>query len=239
MDKFNQDFEYFWKMIDEGVNFSFARYADGEVMLMSGISVGPITQASKVDNWTAPNGMTKVGEQLKNTLKHTEENYFYAISAKTDNINDFNFLKSNISQNNEKITFVNLWINGNYNKTLEKYKSLTRNVNLICNYKAKKENFPFTVSSIIPFPNNCIEFWENSGESFIEMLINNIGHLKNELFFISCGPISEIIIHELYINNPNNTYIDVGSSIDEFVHGYKTRPYMDNNTIYSKMVSKF
>ena len=71
------------------------------------------------------------------------------------------------------------------------------------------------------------------------MLITEVGDKHNELFFISCGPVSEIIIDKLYRNNPNNTYIDVCSSIDEFVHQYKTRPYMDNNTIYSKMISSF
>jgi hypothetical protein len=40
----------------------------------------------------------------------------------------------------------------------------------------------------------------------------------------------------LYTNNPNNRYIDVGSAIDEIVHGKKTRPYMSENTIYSKEI---
>jgi hypothetical protein len=208
-------------------------------MLMNGISVKEGTQAFNVDKWSAPVGLTKVGKELLNSLNHTEENYFYAISSKTDNINDYIFLRNNIQQKEEKISFVNLWINANYQKSIEKYNSLKRGVNLICNYKAKKENFPFEVLTLTPFPNNCIEYWENSSNNFIEMLVNKLGDKQNELFFISCGPISEIIIDKLYTNNPDNTYVDVGSSIDEFVHGQKTRPYMDNKTIYSKMISSF
>lgn len=239
MDKFFIDFDYFWNKIENGDNFTFTRYADGEVMLMNGVGVKQGTQAFNVDKWSAPDGLTKVGRELLESLNHTEENYYYAISSKTDNISDYIFLRNNIQQKDDKITFVNLWINANYQKSIEKYNTLKKGVTLICNYKAKKDNFPFNVNKIIPFPDNCVEFWETSGDSFIEMLINEIGDKQNELFFISCGPVSEIIIHKLYTNNPNNTYIDVGSSIDEFVHGYKTRPYMNDGTIYSKMISTF
>lgn len=239
MDKFFTDFDYFWGKIENYENFVFARYADGEVMLMNGIGVRENTQAFNVDKWSAPNFLTKVGRELLESLKHTENNYYYAISSKTDNINDYMFLRNNIKQSEDKLTFVNLWINANYQKSIKKYYELKRPVTLICNYKAKKENFPFEVSKIIPFPNNCVEFWENGGDNFIEMLINEIGGIQNQLFFISCGPVSEIIIDKLYTNNPNNTYIDVGSSIDEFVHSQKTRPYMNSGTVYSNMISSF
>jgi hypothetical protein len=110
MEKFNSDFIYFWEMIENGTNFAFARYADGEVMLMNGQSVGIGTQASNIDKWTSPNSMTKVGADLLKTLSHTEPNYYYAISSKTDNISDYEFLINNIKQDKERITFVNLWI---------------------------------------------------------------------------------------------------------------------------------
>ncbi len=239
MDKFFNDFNYFWDMIEKGENFTFSRYADGEVMLMSGKQVNTLTQAYRVDNWSAPSGITKVGKELLDSLNHTEKNYFYGISSKTDNINDYFYLKKNIKQKEENISFVNLWINANYKKSIEKYKTLNRPVTLICNYNAEKDNFPFNVNTIIPFPDNCIEYWETNSDSFVDTLINQVGEKQNELFFISCGPVSEIIIHKLYSHNPNNTYIDVGSSIDEFVHGQKTRPYMNDGTIYSKMISSF
>lgn len=239
MEKFNSDFNFFWSKIENGVNFSFARYADGEVMLINGVSVKEGTQAFNVDKWSAPDGLTKVGIELRESLNHIEEDYYYAISSKTDNIDDYNFLKNNIKQTDDKITFVNLWINSNYEKTKQKYTTLKRNVILICNESAKKENFPFNTIDIHPFPNDCINFWEKNGDEYILDIIEKYKNYKNQLFFISCGPISEIIIHELYTNNPNNTYIDVGSSIDEYVHNKITRPYMDKNSIYSKMISSF
>jgi hypothetical protein len=239
MEKFNLDFNYFWGLINDNINFTFARYADGEVMLMKGEAVSDGTQASSIDKWKAPNTLTKVGEQLLKTLNHVEDNYFYAISSTSDNINDYTFLKNNIKQKEDNLTFVNLWINANYKLMLKNVCSNKREVILICNKNAKKENFPFNVIDITPFPDDCITFWEENCDSFINELSLKYKDYNNQLFFISCGPISEIIIHNLYLLNPNNSYIDVGSSIDEFVHGFKTRPYMENNTIYSNMISSF
>lgn len=239
MDKFTNDFEFFWSLINEGKNFTFARYADGEVMLMKGLEVNNATQAYTVDKWNSPNKMTKVGQDLLNTLNHKEENYYYAISGLNDNVSDYNFLRKNIKQNENNLTFVNLWINNNYQNSLKKYSELKREVILICNEQAKEENFPFKIKKLIPFPNDCINFWEKNSETYMNDLIRKFENINDQLFFISCGPISEIIIDKLYNNNPNNTYIDVGSSIDEFVHGKKTRPYMYSNTIYSKLKSNF
>jgi len=239
MDKFTLDFDNFWSMIENNINFTFARYADGEVMLMGGEAVGKITQAFKVDKWEAPNTLTRAGKELLETINHTEDNYHYAISGVNDNINDYRFLKNKIKHKESNITFVNLWINANYRKSFKKYASLKRDVILICNQDAKKENFPFNVVDIHPFPNDCITFWEENSDKFINELLEKYGSLNDQLFFISCGPISEIIIHKLYQNNPNNTYMDVGSSIDEFVHGEITRPYMDPSSIYSKFKSNF
>lgn len=239
MEKFITDFDKFWSMIENGENFAFARYADGEVMLMNGNAVNHLTQAAIVDKWSAPLGMTKVGLDLLETVNHTEPNYYYAISAPTDNLGDYNYLKNTIKASENNLTFVNLWINNNYQRSLEKYRALTRPVNLICNYRAKKENFPFKIQDFVQFPDNCVAFWGISGDSFIEGMREIFNGRENELFFISCGPVSEIIIHKLYEFNPNNTYIDVGSSIDEFIHGKKTRPYMEPTSQYSQMVSKF
>jgi len=236
--EFNQAFDFFTKLILSNQNFAYARYADGEVALMKGRSVGLGSQAFHVDKWSSPNKLTKVGSELLETLNHSESNYYYAISSNTDWPDDFDFLTKRIIIK-ENITFANLWINANYQKMKKFYFDLNKSAYLICNHIAKKENFPFIVSEIFPFPDDCVGYWEHFGEDYISQLIEYISQLTNQTFFISCGPISEIIIHKLYTANPNNQYIDVGSSIDEFVHGTPTRPYMDLNSQFSKEISYF
>ena len=235
--KFQTDFEYYTNLIKSDTNFAYARYADGEVALMKGINVGHNTQAFAVDRWSSPNFLTKVGEELLESLKHTEINYHYAISAHSDSISDYKFLTERINNNN--ITFANLWINANYQNMYKFYCELNKDVFVICNHRARKENFPFKVNEIFPFPDDCVAYWNEYGTDYIAELIEYTSQLENQTFFVSAGPVSEILIHNMYNANPNNKYIDVGSSIDEFTHGRKTRPYMDPKSNYSKEISYF
>ena len=235
---FNKAFDFFSDLIKSDTNFAYARYADGEVSLMKGIEVTEGSQAYNIDRWKAPNELTKVGKDLLETLMHTEDNYYYAISSDTDFSRDKEFLTTYI-KNKNNVTFANLWINANYQKMKIFYQTLNKPVYLICNEKVNRQNLPFKVNEIFPFPDDCINYWEKYGDDYISELINYIIHIKNKTFFISCGPISEILIHNLYDANPDNQYIDVGSSIDEFVHGYQTRPYMNPTSQYAKEISYF
>lgn len=238
MKDFKKDFDYFTELINSGKNFAYARYADGEVALMRGKEIGEGSQAYNVDNWSSPGQLTKTGKQLEESLLHTEDNYYYAISSNTDWDSDHEFLMSRIRIPNN-ITFANLWINANYQKMKAFYQNLKKEVYVICNQKAKKESFPFPVAELFPFPDNCVAYWEQHGDDYIYQLSEYVSQIQDKTFFISCGPISEIIIDKLYKVNPNNQYIDVGSSMDEFVHGHKTRPYMDTATKYASEVSYF
>ena len=68
MEKFFTDFIKFTEKIKNGENFAYARYADGEVLLMKGNEVGQNTQAFKIDNWSSPNKLTSVGNELIESL---------------------------------------------------------------------------------------------------------------------------------------------------------------------------
>lgn len=237
MNKFDNDFEYYTELIKSDTNFAYARYADGEVQLMRGNPIGYQSQAFMMDKWSAPAEMTSIGTQLLESLKHTEQNYHYAISGKSDSIPDYEFLTERIQNTN--LTFANLWINSNYQKMKLFYQTLEKEVYVICNHTAKKENFPFKVGELFPFPDDCISYFLEYGDDYISQLTEYVSQVENKTFFVSAGPVSEILIHEMYLSNPNNQYIDVGSSIDEFVHGKPTRPYMNPNSIYANDKSSF
>ena len=97
---FKDNFFYFWNKIENNENFAFSRYADGEVLLMKGSSVGYNTQAFGTDKWYSLDGLTKAGEELFQTLNHNEDNYYYAISSKSDNIDDYNYLINILTNEN-------------------------------------------------------------------------------------------------------------------------------------------
>jgi hypothetical protein len=237
MNKFETDFNFFTDLILSDKNFAYARYADGEVCLMRGTPIGQGSQAFNVDRWQSPGYKTLVGDDLLESLNHTENNYYYAISSHTDKIDDYEFLRERIKTDN--ITFANLWINANYQKMKSFYTNLKKEVYLICNHKANKQSYPFPVAEIFPFPDDCISYWIENGEDYLTQLLDYVTQIENKTFFVSAGPVSEILIDKMYKANPNNQYIDVGSSLDEFTHGRITRPYMDSNSPYAKEISKF
>lgn len=236
-DKFFEDFEFFTNLIRSNKNFAYARYADGEVALIQGRPVDTNSQAFVVDRWKSDGNASVVGQQLLESLSHIEDNYYYAISAPSDNVRDYSFLKGHIKTDN--ITFANLWINANYQKMRRFYETFTKPAYVLCNHRANKKTFPFTVLEHFPFPDNCVEYWLQHGDDYILQLLDYTTNVQDQTFFVSCGPISEILIHRMYMANPNNQYIDVGSSMDEFVHGAKTRPYMNPASPYSREVSTF
>lgn len=237
MDKFNSDFEYFLNLINSDYNFAFSRYGDGEYMIMNHKIVGHTTQAYQVDNWNYDGIDTEVATKLIETLNHTEDNYWYAIPTQSENLECYEYFTKLIKTN--KLTFANLWINSNYQQMKKFYLSFDKDVYLIVNHKAKLENFPFKVAELFPFPDNCISYFNEYGDDYLNQLVEYVSQIQNKTFFISAGPISEIIIHTLYNVNPNNQYIDVGSSLDEFIHGKITRPYMNPLSIYAKLKSNF
>jgi len=237
MSKFDTDFDYYTNLIKSDTNFAYARYADGEVQLMRGNPIGNNSQAFMVDKWSSPSGMTLIGEQLLESLNHSEENYHFAISGKSDSISDYKFLTEKIP--NDNLTFANLWINSNYQKMKEFYNSIEKDVYMICNHRAQPQNFPFNVKEVFPFPDDCISYFINLGEDYITQLLDYVNQIENKLFLVSAGPVSEILIHRMYQSNPNNQYVDVGSSIDEFVHGKMTRPYMNPQSTYANDKSSF
>jgi len=233
MNPFITDFDKIWALIESNEPFAFSRYADGEVALIQGRSINKGTQATDIDKWTAPNKLTKLGEDLKKSLNHQEKNYFYAISCDCCDPDGKEFLLKNIKQKKEFITFSNLWINCNYTRFKDKILNSKKAINLICNQNAKNKNFPFQVKTAHLFPNECVYLWENQKEKIKEKLRENFSCAKKETFFISVGPLSEVLIDYLWSINPNNQYIDVGSALDEFIHGRKTRPYMIQDSPYS------
>jgi hypothetical protein len=237
-EKYFEDFDFFWSKIENGENFTFSRFADGEVLLMEGKSVGMATQAFVSDKWMSDGGVKKISIDLIESLTYSDNNYYYAISSNTDSNHDFKFLYDRIT-NKKNITFANLWINANYKKHLDKINNLKRDVVLICNESGLSKSFPFKCIDIVPFPNDCVAFWEGDKYNFIEKIKNISLKYNDTLFLVCCGPASACINHILHNTNKNNTYIDFGSSLDTFIHSKITRDYMNDKSIYRDQISKF
>lgn len=249
---FSSDFLKFITMIVDDVPFAYARYADGEISLMKGRTVDRFSQAYVMDNWSYDSSPTILGDMLRESMTHNESNYYYAISAKSDSIEDNSYLRKRLRAKESNITFANLWINANYQSMLYFYTDilpeLNRDIYLVCNETAfdSQGNYcgnklPFEVKEYFPFPSRCVEYFELYGLEYIrsmEQYIRDMEDAPLSTFLFAAGPVSEVLIDKLYRVNPNHQYIDIGSSLDEYTRKKRTRPYMDPNSQYAKEISE-
>lgn len=237
---FNADFDYLVdRVFIKKRHTIFSRYADGELALMMGKEVGNYTQAYLKDNWNAPSHKTKLGKDLVKSLKNKSIDKFYGISCGCCDPSGKKIILDNLKfagVGMENITYSNLWINGNYKKIKGVIENITEDVILIANKEGSDKKYPFNVSTFIPVENDCVNFWESHRDEFLQELYKI--SQRSLLYLISAGPMSETIIDFLSNLDIHNVgrYIDIGSALDEYTKGCKTRPYMfkDNNNYYNK-----
>lgn len=221
------EFDKIWQKLQRGENFAFLRYGDGERSIILGKSV------KAQEGWVSPNYVSRLGEDLLETLNKTDDRIYYGISCPCCDSSAYYWYKTRVE--NKNITFANLFVNCNYKKFIENFEKINREAVFIGNFRA--ENKPVGNLKILKYYNigdDCISFWENQAGELLEKIKSDFKDRNDLLYVVSAGPMSEPIIVDLFNNNQNNCYIDFGSAIDKYVHEAQTRPYMDENTVYAK-----
>lgn len=230
---FKSDFKEMVELIKSDKNFAFMRFADGEIGVMQG------RQVIGSDQWVSPNRVTKLGNTLLEAITRTDENIYYGISCSCCDNEGKKYLLSKIKNTTENITFSNLFVNGNYKDFIEFINSLNKSAYIIANESAGFYNFPLPILGFIPTPNDCVNYFEQNEEEIKHVLKDSLSEIRDQLFLVSAGPMSEAMIDYLWSINPNNQYVDVGSAIAEFIHGrairdfaYPQSPYYNKNCIF-------
>jgi len=228
---FRDQFFYFLDKIDKWENFSISRYWDWEKMLIEGRDVTECSQARAQDKRKSV-WMTKLWEALGKTLDVVDKNYYYAIPCSCCN----NKWKIRYMDNvkSHYFTYANLFINNNYQFFREWLKLLTRSVIVMANYEWQDKEYPFTVKQFIPVWDDCANYFERHHKAFINKCKKLAKENKNQLFFISAWPLANIVVYEMYKQNPNNTYIDVWSALDEFTKWRITRWFQRREDVYAQ-----
>lgn len=224
--RLDKQLDFFINKILKGENFAFARNADGEKFIMTGISV-----ESQEKKWTSPNYVSKLGHSIYDSLDVLDSNFYYAISCPCCDKEAYYWYSSRIK--NKNITFSNLWINVNFRYFKSKFELIKRDAVLIANFAASGAKIGnLNIIKHYAIDDDCISFWENHARDMIDSIKSNFKDSKDLLFVVSAGPMSSPIIKELFLNNPNNTYVDFGSSIDSYYYKHQTRPYQDRHSIF-------
>ena len=237
MKLFSEDIKIFKEKLENGENFTFSKYADGEWAVMKNQPI------NNKEFWFDPNKFldnTK-REKLIESFQFNHPQYFVGISCPCcQGMDVFKEMKSFSMQQDEKLTWANLWVNSNYKYFVENIipTFIDRDVILFCNRYGDIENLPFRPKVVIGVENNA---WEDNW-SFIDLTKRLITEheLEDHIFLFCCGPFGNILACELTKHNDKNSYIDIGSTLNPWLKsaGFERHYYAGNN-IFSQLTCRW
>ena len=219
--------QYFINKIKNKQNFAIMKCADGEYA----ISKNQTIRVQLQDDWTFKSNSI-LHKHFNETLNLIQTNVFYGVSGLSDSKEICQYWFNNIN-NTHNITFANIFVNTNYKNWETFLKHLDCNCVLISQcYPSSGKLGGMKIIDYLPIDKYLVNNWDSEYEKYFEAVSKLAKSYTNLLFFISAGPLANIFIHRMYLENPNNTYIDSGSSIDLLTKGVITREYQYKSNAY-------
>jgi len=229
--KFKKDFNILLDKIKSGEHFAFTRFSDGELYILQNKKIFIkdktcfLRGQEHAGSWGEeehksfiPEENQQLREHLTECFIHKQHNYFKGICTKQDvGSEDWNWQFNGLLEENEgNLTFANLLINGNYinfmTQMLPAMKEKNHNVVYVCNNKADLTEFPLNLKKDFRIGSNCHINDVHLIEEISEWISEN--NIENHLFLFSAASLTNLLIYELYKKYPNNTYMDVGSTLN-------------------------
>jgi hypothetical protein len=224
MKNFNEEIKILFERLKNKDKFSFSKFADGEWMMMRNVPVN-----NGEFNYTNEDDFFR--NKLIESFKFKDEKYFVGVSCPCCRGHEHKEMITFSEQDENNLTYANIFVNGNYefykNNFIEEYKNW--DVHLVANKNSKVENLPFKVEKFYPVENTA---WKHNYGLIEE--IKEANH-ENKLFLFACGPFGNMLAHQLWEDNKNNTYLDIGSTLNPWLQseGFKRDYYASNTSIYT------
>lgn len=243
MKTFESHFNLLKEKLLNNENFAFLRFSDGELFVMQnkrlelgenyfviGNQLGSGRYNEEEQKKFIPEENQNERNLLIQSLKHNQKNYFKGICTRPDvDLETFNWQLELAGGDDEHMTWSNLFINGNYERYLTEIVPIfkTKKIIMIVNKSANLSELGFNVIKDFRVGNNC--FINDTGiigeiHNFIEQ-----NKIEDFVFLVSAASLSNLIIHKLYSDFPNNTYLDIGSTLNPIMkmEGWKgSRDYL-------------
>lgn len=228
MKNFKQEIIKFHSRLISGRNFAFSKYADGEWLAMNNITCQP-----GQGEWSIDDRSNLARQLLIESFQYKDPDYYIGISCPCCQGNAHYEMEKFSGQDQEHLTFANIFVNSNYPLFIEYIlpELIKRdNIILVANKNSNLNNLPFKVEEFYGIGYNA---WVED-LALVEILIDK--NYKDKLILFSAGPLGNILAYKLWSNNKNNTYIDIGSTIDLWLNNdFKNkRGYAINVKQYSE-----
>lgn len=244
MDTFRNDIKFFEEKLKNKKPFSFLRFSDGEMFIMQGKTLALNENGCLAGDIFYPNNWAKedhkyidnqnhayIREELIKSFKFKSDNYYKGISCRCCVGNDNFQYFLDLSDQDKNLTWANLFVNNNYPYYLTNILPLFssyENVILVANENCNLDRLPFNVSKFFKVGYNCIISNYNLINEIAEYL--KTSNIDKSLFLFSASSLSQLIIHKLYQINKNNTYINIGTTLNHLLGLSCNRGYLYYNS---------
>lgn len=224
---FDKDFFKIFELFRTRKNFTFSKFADGEMLILQNKYIDILRKAHgefKSDPSDASDQFYR--NKLMESFVYKNPNYYVGIGCPCCIGNEnFNWMKTVCGQDDDHLTWANIFVNSNnkfyHENFIPEYKN--RDIVLICNHKANISRLPFSVKKDFRIGTNA---WKND-YGMIEIVKNYItdNNIKNYVFLFCAGPFGNMLAHQLLDHCDENTYLDIGSTLDPLMGLGITRDY--------------
>jgi hypothetical protein len=222
--RYDHDIEIFYEKIKNKEKFAFSKYADGELHILAN------QQINNGEFWFNPVEDSFFREKMIESFKYNDPGYYMGISCPCciGGSQAHDFMKRFSEKPEDRLTWANLFVNGNYDFYLKNIVPLYSNydVYLVSNSDSNLERLPFEVKKHFKIGKNAwVKDFEMTSE--ISNFISN-ENIRDSLFLFCAGPFGNMLVSHLHSQHKNNTYIDIGSTLNPFLLGDvgKNRGYL-------------
>ena len=205
--------------------FAFSRFGDGELRIL----IGELRRYPEFQFDPADPGYVFLRERLFESFRYRSESYYVGIPCPgCVGQERFQWAKQTCAQPEKQLTWATLFVNSNYAYFKASVVPLFANypVFLVCHTSATLKNLPFPVRRDFRVEKNAWRTNFNLVHQLTELIVRD--KLRDVLFLLCAGPFANILVHKLHAQSKENTYLDVGSTLDPFMFGASglTRRYL-------------
>lgn len=227
---FKTDIRLFEKMLIDKSPYALSRNNDGEMIILFDEFIDIRKKLNGEFIYDPKDSKHKFfREKLMESAKYKAKNYYVGIACRCCVGNEkHEKLKKLVDQPEENLTWGNVFVNGNYryfrSNILPQFNNYK--VVVVVNQKANINQLPFAKNIVKRFDVGTNAWMENY--SLVDQMKEYIekNDIKNHLFLFSAGPFSNILILECFKSSSNNTYLDLGSTLDNDMNLGATRGYL-------------
>jgi len=234
--------------------FTFIRFSDGETEILKNryLEIVPgktMFRGKEIKNKFPqfdskkfdPEQHQNIREDLLNSAKFKAKNYFKGIPTSHNKAVDDRDMMLELNQGlDSSITFADLFLNSNYEKYLNEIVPLFgsyENIVVIANFRAKPVGILKKAKHI--------SIQDNFFANYDEVLETCISELKNlekgSLVLSSASSLSKILGHKIYLERPDITFLDIGTSINDLLsldNNIRSYHKQRNTSFWKKMFYK-